>query len=112
MYMDNFSNWRILGGGVATVGNYKFQIQGYTEWFMGTGNVDGNHFTGTLMCDPNTYGVACGQAGNFYCGSDVACVRSYGSWHYCYQYAPSGTAYASFSVASSNIPVQNVTQNF
>jgi hypothetical protein len=112
MYMDNFNNWRVLGGGAGTVENFTFNIVGYSDKFMGNGGIVGNRFSGTLMCDPNTYGVACGQAGNFYCGSDASCAYGHGKYHRCYQYAPSGTAYSSFSVAAFNIPVENATQNF
>lgn len=99
-----------------TVGGYRFEIIGIAGWYVGVGkfNTSSNTFSGTLTCDPMSRSVYCGRSGNYWCGSDAACV-------YAVAYAGGGSdGHNDPGVGSSNLyvtgvsslPVTSVTQRW
>ncbi len=95
------------GSGGGSSGAYRMQMpgDGLNAWYMGTGHFDGTKFSGTLICDPETY-----VSPTYYCGG--------GPWYaYCYddpgcaKLAAPGqfNAFTGYTLQVGGLPVTNVT---
>lgn len=103
--------WAKQATGGSTIGRYKFQISGYVVWQLGVGVYDSStgKFSGTLICDPQTYSafpVNCGTDGHLWCGSDTVCA-----WHGANNDAMSH--YGKFyHVEATNLSITSVTKQW
>lgn len=100
--------WKAATGSSGSIGGWRFQILGYSEWFRGTGSYTSatGEFSGSLICDPYTYGSYCGGSGNYWCGSDASCAWNYG--YYNYTYGP----YTGIVVGVAALHILNVTKQW
>jgi len=77
----------------SNVGGWVLFVPGYPHYFYGVGNYNSttSTFSGTLTCDPVSYGTNCGTQGLimgiYWCGSDPNCVWTYARNNY---YFPGG----------------------
>jgi len=99
------------GGGV---GGYAFYLPGYGILFYGTGsyNSSSGTFSGSMTCDPATYGGQCGFGGQIWCGNNTACAYAYG-WASIGYYQIGGFFYKyTENVQVAGIPVVGVGQRW
>jgi len=89
------------------MGGYLFNITGYTQRFYGAGyyNSGAGTFSGTVICDPRTYGSSCGMGGFFYYATNSpAQVWSAAGFTF-------GTSWGAI-VGTSALPVNTITQQW
>jgi hypothetical protein len=99
--------WKSSGGlGFAV---YRFKIFGRESgnWLQGTGSVDGNKFTGYLICHPILFDSSCGRRFDlamFRCNSDTTCA-----YNSIYDFGANGGTYG-ITVSATNLAITDITK--
>ncbi len=99
---------KAISGGI---GFYEFKINGYPQWFVGTGTYSSatGLFSGELICDPARVGFTCGSYGYHSCVGDPDSDMEHCSWGWANDSPWNGDGTKVYSI---NLRVNTVTQRW